>query len=222
MRDVRRQFEERVSEIDKYFGLLENIMIHQAQLVLPSGEKINEDKDLNKILRANAFILLYNLVESSISQAIEAIHLDIVKAGLGYNKIKQNIQKEIIDHIKKSIKTDDFIAKGNKIDVDIVAFYPPKNKLFSGNVDARQIKDFANRYGFSHSTNPLKTKNGEKLVTVKGKRNDLAHGFISFQDCGKDFSIEDIIETKIEVVEYVSQILDNIEEYLKLREYAVN
>lgn len=222
MRDVKRQFKERVSEIDKYFGLLENIMIHEAQLVLPSGEKINEDKDLNKILRANAFILLYNLIESSISQAIEAIHLDIVKAGFSYNQIKENIQKEIIDHIRKSIRTDVFIAKVNNIDVDIVEFYTPKNKLFSGNVDAREIKDFANRYGFSHSTNPLKTKNGEKLVTVKGKRNDLAHGFISFQECGKDFTIEDIIETKIEVVEYVGQILDNIDEYLKQKEYAIN
>lgn len=222
MRDVKRQFKERVNEIDKYFGLLENIMIHEAQLVLPSGEKIEEDKDLNKILRANAFLLLYNLIESSISQAIEAIHLDIVKAGFSYNQIKENIQKEIIDHIRKSIKTDIFITKVNNIDVDIVEFYPPKNKLFSGNVDAREIKDFANRYGFSHSTNPLKTKNGEKLVTVKGKRNDLAHGFISFQECGKDFSIEDIIETKIEVVEYVGQILDNIDEYLKLKEYAIS
>jgi MAE_28990/MAE_18760-like HEPN len=50
-------------------------------------------------------------------------------------------------------------------------------------------------------------------------RNDLAHGTKSFADIGKDISIEDLLKIKGEVIEYISQILKNIEDYLVLQEY---
>ena len=90
--------------------------------------------------------------------------------------------------------------------------YP--KKIFSGNVDAKKIKEIADKYGFSHQTDSKFTKNGAKLVTVKEKRNDLAHGEISFQECGKDYTIQDIIAIKNEVIKYLEEILNNIEQFL--------
>jgi hypothetical protein len=50
-------------------------------------------------------------------------------------------------------------------------------------------------------------------------RNDLAHGNKSFADVGRDVTIEDILKIKEEVVEYLRQILINIENYLENKEY---
>jgi hypothetical protein len=50
-------------------------------------------------------------------------------------------------------------------------------------------------------------------------RNDLAHGNKSFADVGKEVTIEDILQIKDEVVEYLRQILINIENYLENQEY---
>ena len=78
MRDVIRQFQERKEEIENYFQLLESFMIHNAQIILPNGKKQKINVALAHILRANAFLLLYNLTESCISQSIEAIYIDLL------------------------------------------------------------------------------------------------------------------------------------------------
>ena len=109
MRDVIRQFEERKEEIENYFQHCESFMIHNAQIIFPNGQKYRLDIKLAHILRANAFLLIYNLTESCISQGIEAIYLDIKNKGLDYNVIKPNIQKELIGNIKKNISSDEFV-----------------------------------------------------------------------------------------------------------------
>jgi hypothetical protein len=51
------------------------------------------------------------------------------------------------------------------------------------------------------------------------KRNDLAHGNKSFANVGRNVTIGDILQIKEEVVEYLRQILINIESYLDNQEY---
>jgi hypothetical protein len=51
------------------------------------------------------------------------------------------------------------------------------------------------------------------------KRNDLAHGNKSFANVGRNVTIGDILQIKEEVVEYLRQILINIEGYLERQEY---
>jgi hypothetical protein len=81
------------------------------------------------------------------------------------------------------------------------------------------IKEIAKKYGFSYQTDFAKTKNGEKLVDIKDKRNDLAHGVKSFKEVGQGKTIEDLLEIKKEVIEYLRQILENIKTYLDNQEY---
>ena len=66
----------------------------------------------------------------------------------------------------------------------------------SGNVHARTIKDLAEKYGFSFTTNPRLTNNGRALEVVKNKRNDLAHGVFSFQAVGKGYTEKELIKMK--------------------------
>jgi hypothetical protein len=220
MRDVIRQFRERQLEIENYFTLLENIMLQDAKFLFPDGTQMDVDIDLRHILRANAFLLLYNLVESSISQAIEAIHLDIAsKQNLDFDKLTQNLKKEIIGFIKKDVSIETFIGNSGKISEYILQHYPTNREIFSGNVDAKEIKKIGIKYGFSYETNAQLTKNGEKLLTVKSQRNNLAHGFISFKDCGRDYPIEDILEMKLQIFAYLEQILNNIGQFVDNQKY---
>jgi hypothetical protein len=86
-------------------------------------------------------------------------------------------------------------------------------------VDARLIKEIAEKYGFSCKTEPTKTKDGQNLLVVKSNRNDLAHGVKSFEEVGRDQTIEELLEIKQEVIEYLRQILQNIKIYLDNQEY---
>jgi MAE_28990/MAE_18760-like HEPN len=217
MRDVIRIFIERKAEIDLYFDFLEDLMEKKAQIISSDGSKQNVNIELAKILRANGFLLIYNVVESCVTQGIEAIYLDIIDKGVNYNDIKSNIQAEIINNVKNNVKIDDFISQVNNITVDIVAHYP--KKIFSGNIDAKKIRETAKKYGFSHETNSEMTKSGAQLLTVKQKRNDLAHGDISFKECGQDYTIQQMVDIKNEVMQYLKEILDNIGHFLVNKEY---
>lgn len=81
------------------------------------------------------------------------------------------------------------------------------------------IKETAVKYGFSHSTDCSKTKDGQNLLLVRETRNDLAHGIKSFEEVGRDKTIDELLEIKEEVVEYLGQILENIQDYLDKKEY---
>ncbi|MTJ54137.1 hypothetical protein FJR38_16530, partial [Anabaena sp. UHCC 0253] len=72
--------------------------------------------------------------------------------------------------------------------------------------------------GFSATTNK-NTRDGIDLVSIKKNRNDLAHGFLSFNEVGKSTSAENLVEISERVIKYLRQILENIEEYLVNEEY---
>ncbi len=90
--------------------------------------------------------------------------------------------------------------------------------MFSGNVDAREIRKLSTSYGFS-TTTPPETRDGIDLLSIKTNRNNLAHGFESFNDVGKETTAENLIAISERVIKYLRQILNNIDEYLVNKEY---
>jgi hypothetical protein len=89
-----------------------------------------------------------------------------------------------------------------------------KDKVLSGNVDAKRIRDLADEYGF---TRPA--ANGDDLVVVKRNRNDLAHGSKSFADVGRDYTVTDIIAMKDKIIIYLRAMLANVAEYILGKQY---
>ena len=219
MIEVKRDFIQRKEEIETYFLFLEKLLKYDSVTWSDnSHERISGQ--LRSILKANIFLMLYNLAESSISDAIEQIHISIDKDDdVSFDNIKDEIKENLIRHLKNEINPKKFIEDINEISTDIIRYCFNKKKLFPGNIDSRKIQNFANKYGFSTSTNPRKTKNGEKLQTVKDRRNEIAHGVLSFEEIGKEYTPSDIMDFKDEVIAYLEQIIDNIEIYINNKEY---
>jgi len=119
----------------------------------------------------------------------------------------------------KDRNTDKLLPIVTNISTDIVSKCFDSEKLISGNLDAKEIRKIAKSYGFSYETNARITKDGNKLLTVKNKRNDLAHGISSFCDCGKDYTIEELLKIKQEIIFYLKEILQNIEQYINTESY---
>lgn len=210
--DAIQSFNERKEEIEEYFQFLSSIMLtdnYSKLSVIVDSNPIEMSNDLAKILRANGFIILYNLIESTISKCIESIYFEIENnKHYEFDELLVDLKKEFLKNL--DVSKIDFINNFDNINSDILKFYPLGRDLFSGNVDAREIKKQAAKIGFSSYTDEKLTKSGLNLKTVKDKRNDLAHGFISFRDCGREYSIDDILAFKEEVLEYLNQIIKNI------------
>ncbi|NEO33881.1 MAG: hypothetical protein F6K36_26395 [Symploca sp. SIO3C6] len=125
----------------------------------------------------------------------------------------------IIKNIQNNYSPKNLLNKINTIAVDIISASFDKEKLFSGNLDAKKIKKTAEIYGFSYKTDYRQTGDGSHLFTIKTHRNNLAHGLISFKEVGKDVSADELLAIKKKVVCYLRQILQNIETYLANKEY---
>lgn len=225
-------FTERKGEINAYFDFLENVVVNKAKLIINKPIKssrahkkveIDIEIDLTHTLKANGFLLMYNLVEATLSAAIEEIH-DCICADdhLGADELVESLTTQAISRVNKNIETSSPISKSilqHWIDDHKSKVLQNKNPLFNGNVDGRVIKEVAKIYGFSADARGKTAKNGTTLVKVKTKRNELAHGKISFSDCGRDISIDELNQIQKEVIAYLEKILNNIEDYIENKSY---
>jgi hypothetical protein len=77
MQTVLVDFNMRAQEVDEYFLFLERLIKEEIKLAVLENNGIQKIKsvnsDLAKTLKANGYLLLYNLVESTMRNAIEAI-----------------------------------------------------------------------------------------------------------------------------------------------------
>lgn len=207
MQSVKTIFQERVNEVEAYYTFIDTHI---------SG---SSNDDLNKILKSNLLLMLYNLIESSMGNAVEEIHNEIHVKTVSFNILKTDLKKRLIKYLKNNLNPDQFVASVNDIALDIIKQCFDKQKLFNGNIDSRKIRELSENYGFSSNTNYNQTKHGNCLVTIKGRRNDLAHGTFSFTEVGKEYSIGDLEKMKNETIHYLAEIINNIEQYLNNQEY---
>lgn len=217
-----QDFNERSKEVSQYFIFLKNLEQGSIKLRMEGrggNPKIKEiDPDLLRTLKASGFLLLYNLVEATMRNAIEAIFDELKNEDISYDLIRLELKKIVLKNLRKR-KLNDIYLSITAISIDIITVGFDNQDLFSGNIDARKIKDTAIEYGFSYSTDARKTSNGFDLLSVKANRNDLAHGFKSFTEVGRDKTADELLVIKSKVIRYLRQILHNIESYLKNREY---
>lgn len=219
MHTIINDFNTRVNEINTYFKLLDSIINQDANLYYPNKRthKYKKfDDELIKVLKANSFLLLYNLIESSMKLSITEIYDSITLKSKKYDEVKIEIKKIWISENYKNFndKGTEFIFNViNNLADDIIDIKFKPEKVISGNIDGRKIRDFSDYIGFSNSTHHT-AKNGVKLLQVKTQRNNLAHGSISFSDCGRQYTYEDLNDIKKQVIIYLRGIIKNIQYYL--------
>jgi len=220
MINVITDFNSRVKEVESYFSFLEKLITKNPKLYYSSNKTRQLqpiDAELVKILKANGFLLLYNLVESTIKNSIDAIYDELGRNNVSFNTIKQGFKKVVLKNLKGT-SSDDFLLNLNDIAIEIIKKSYASDNSISGNLDAKKIRELASIYGFSEKIHK-NAKGGNKLLTVKTNRNSLAHGNVTFSDCGKNYTIQDLLEIKREVIIYIRGILSNINGYLNRNEY---
>ncbi|MCD4670354.1 MAG: hypothetical protein K8S14_07905 [Actinomycetia bacterium] len=219
MKEIKRDFNKRKNEINTYFIFLENLLIYDTvSWNGNSQEKILSE--LRSIMKSNIFLMLYNLTESSISAAIEQIHISIKRdKNISFDNVNEGIKIKLIRYLKNKKKVKKFIDEIDEISIDIISSCFDKKGVFSGNAGRREINDLAKQYGFSINSDYKKTKHGKKLDKVKDHRNALAHGVFSFREIGKEYTLTDIREFKDETIAYLEQIIENIEIYINKKAY---
>lgn len=230
MQIIKQEFSDRVDEINRYFQLLENITEKDAQLIFPNEDDRRENLNirLGLTLKSGLVLLLYNLVESSISKCLGAIHQSLTDENLSYFKMSDDLQKiwlkyhyELLndngnnnDRSVLQLQTMVEILSANKsITLSLEDSKKLSESLYSGNLDAREIKKIAKKYGISFDLS------SEEVRFVEQMRNKLAHGEVSFEEGCQDKPIQYMQKVKDETIIFISAFISAVENFITERKY---
>lgn len=223
MNTTRTEYNKRLNEVEIYLNTIK--LLDKGTCTIEcddiGGNKSTQqiDTELAKILKANGFLILYNLIEATIRNSISAILNAITTDKLSYRNLSDSLKsiwigqeiKNISEHgtlktkvaqLSETILNDNLLVFGN----DCINI--------SGNIDAQRIREIAKKFGYGES------KDGRCLHTIKEKRNKLAHGEYTFSDVGKEYTSNDLITFKNEVVLYIEDVLNNVETYINNKGYS--
>ena len=219
------EFEEKVEEINEYFSFIEKTTHLRLDI---NEEMIEVTQTVFNTLKSSLFLLLYNLIEASFRKSLEKICYQIKQDNLKYKEVVPAIKKNWIEKKYKNfenIKTpqnmqkSEFIMKTiDSIAEDTIRIIS-KNEL-SGNVTPSVIKESVNKYGLVLEDISEEDDN-HPLCTIKDRRNWLAHGNQSFNECSRDTTIEELKIIKNKSIEYMSFILEHIKDFTDNKKYKL-
>lgn len=193
------------------------------QLINHINEVSKEAGSVNtvSILKSSFIILLYNVVESTTVLVLEKVH----------DKASRHNYVELSDHLK-NLFVEYYLFKENQnkqqnilnniikssVKFPIYIEFVKKVNLFSGNIDARELSKIIGRYGIGK----ISSKDKEKLLIVKNKRNKIAHGEMMFKECCRNMTIRELDEIKKAVFDALSQMIIMTEHYFEQKRYLSN
>lgn len=217
MNNTRIEYNKRLHEVEVYFEtlkLLDNGYCSMKCVDILGVETIKEiDSELSTILKANGFLLLYNLVESTIRKSIDAIISSIHSASVTFRDLSDELRRIWIRQEGKNVNVDRIMSIASSVLEDRLLRFKSDCINISGNIDAQEIRNILKQVGGNE------IKDGRYLKAIKDKRNNLAHGEFSFSEIGKDCTVNDLIVYKDDAKEYLSKVLDEIESYISSQKY---
>lgn len=174
-------FNSRFSEAIGYIDYLKSIDSRETRIKVGSSPNFLEvDREFIKICRANGYLIIYNLVESTMYEAVKGLYQHLERSGADIDSLIDKLKMLIFRGIRNS--TDKNLTEfRDNMDTDFrtsifqICFHSNQvKKMFSGNLDAKKIRLFSEEHGINLNLIE-ESNNGRELLSIKNTRNDLAH-----------------------------------------------
>lgn len=232
---IRDEYNNRVSEIDSFYEILRVIELESPKI---SAYDLNESVEKvvvinpSKIdtLRSTSYLLLYNLIESTVYNSVITIFDEIKDCELKYSEVIDNIQKYWLNNIykhddnkRKDTIIETIINISNKISLEIIEL--ASNEInYGGSLDAQKI--FATAKAMNINIDNIhsiydKNKHGLSLIDVKKKRNWLAHGEKSFIEVGSTSTYIQLNDSKTHICTFLDEFITSVEVYITNKHFQV-
>ncbi len=233
---ISQPFEERLQEIDAYLELLEALELQLGGGLVPKIGHATVTSQQQKILYSSVYLQIYNLVEATVTWCMDAVCSAAADRELWQPEdLSGALRREWVRAIART-HTD--LNLENRLDSTLRLFDHLVQSLpvaawevetSGGNWDDSQIELIVRRLGIElHVTKdvhsgvkrPIRDDKGP-LKLVKDLRNRLAHGSISFSECGAGITVVDLKELKRKTADYLREVVAAFEQFIAAHEYLI-
>ncbi len=237
---VRAVYCERLSEIESYYEFISQIdtsMLNGGAIISSRFNRNFEYKispTQQKILYSSVYLMLYNLVESTMSKLIDAVerHVNATISGkvTTLTRHMRDIYINSVTEPSKLLSHEEKMNKAKMLFDQILGFqeaWVTVDKGGGGNWGCLEIDSFNKKIGLRADISPeikrrlmAKRKNDmSSLELIRYIRNKLAHGELSFSDCGaEDYASE--FRCLIDIIkDFFNGILSSYERYIDKKEF---
>lgn len=161
------------------------------------------------------------------SEAINAIHETIKDEQRDILDLSEKLHRVILTSFQRGLtesKIGEYAKTNQDIRNNLLDLGYDKQRLFSGNIDCVIIDDYCKRYGFQayiyreDGTTPLQW-DPEIIKNIKKKRNELAHGSVSFAECGQNIVIDTIHNNLENVYAVLMAVFNGLNYFLETKRY---
>lgn len=172
-------------------------------------------------MKSNVALMIYNLIEFTISGLMDNVYEKIKTHGLSYVDVNNDLQqlwRQKMLHATKDLTANySTILKKNREMIDHILQKKTlelhvRDYVRGGNLDGAEIMKTLEAHGIVFNPSG-KNYRPEKLRFIKIKRNELAHGSISFTDALRDSSINDIRSDKNIIFSFLEELIKATEHY---------
>lgn len=230
-------YRDKCDEVHNFFKFIDflenskNIEAQGADKISSSKVKVLINKDLIETIQSSGFLLLYNLIESTMTAAIDAIYQNLQQLeqehknspNLFIFKLKEGLRKSLIKQYSGIFSIEGI----NNISSNKTSFFGSiinqgydKKNLFNGNIDCAEITHIArNRFGFKVNPIPGSPYNTEHILDIKNKRNTLAHGSQTFREVSQLLALGELQNHFDSTIKLLEGVFASIDNYLTNEEY---
>lgn len=199
-------FKERREEVRAYLRYLKDL---ESQVVRDRRKKKSEF--FFRIAKANLFVMLYNLVESSTTYCLididNAIRLRGVTAKTATRHIREQWLRDICREsweFRRLVEVMEIVLDDATLDGLAV------NKMVSMNVDHTEIHSIASKLGLTMRGGA----DGVALETIRNRRNELAHGNERFSVVGGSYDVATLENLSANCFSFVGRFVKSVERYI--------
>jgi hypothetical protein len=237
MDDFSQAFEERLQEIEAYLELLESLE-KQVQGGPPrigeGGPTITVQQQ--RILYSSVYLQLYNLVESTITRCVDAVSKAVVNKSWRPNDLSIELRREWVrctarthtdlnyeNRLQSALNLCDHLVEALPISTFEV------EKGGGANWDDEEIYKLSKRLGLSLNISreanravkqPFRDGKGA-LSLIKNLRNKLAHGNLSFAECGENITAHDLRVLTNQVALYMREVVTCFKSSMDAHEFLL-
>lgn len=232
MHELLDLFEERLGEIIAYLDLIEGI----EALVRSGVPRLGESGAVitaqqQRILNSGVYLQLYNLVEATVTNCLDAVSKAAMRqATWAPGDLTAELRREWVRYLARthvSMGPDKRLEDAIALCDHLIAALPVPEfdieKGGGGNWDDKAIKKIASRIGFDlrvsrRADQGVKQKIRNDLgamALIVNLRNGLAHGRLSFAECGQHDSVTELRSLSERVAAYLREVVAAFISYIE-------